>query len=151
MGDDHSPIGGRSVDRGIGGSPKMTYRTEVEVNDPGETYVRERPRERAVYGPSPLGVLSRLIVFLFGLIELLIGLRIILLLVAARSSNDLVAGIYNISEVFVAPFRGILRIDEVQAGVTALDVGAIVALIAWVVIELIVLALVRVFRPTASV
>ena len=128
----------------------MTYRTEVEVNDPGETYVREHVREADV-SPSPLGMLTRLIVFLFGLIELLIGLRIILLLVAARESNDLVAAIYNISEIFVAPFRGILRIDEVQAGVTALDVGAIVALVAWVVIELVVLALVRVFRPTATV
>ena len=96
-------------------------------------------------------MLTRLIVFLFGLIELLIGLRIILLLVAARQSNDIVAAVYNISEVFVAPFRGILRIDEVQAGVTALDVGAIVALIAWVVIELVVLALVRVFRPASTV
>lgn len=128
----------------------MSYRTEVEVNDPGETYAREHVHEREVYGSSPLSVLSRLVVFLFGLIELLIGLRIILLLFAARQSNDIVAAIYNISEVFVAPFRGILRIDEVQAGVTALDVGAIVALIAWVVIELIVLALVRVFRPTAT-
>lgn len=127
----------------------MTYRTEVEVHDPGETYVREHVRERDV-SPSPLGMLSRLIVFLFGLIQLLIGLRIILLLFAARESNNIVAAVYNISEVFVAPFRGILRIDEVQAGVTALDVGAIVALVAWVVIELVVLALVRVFRPTAT-
>jgi uncharacterized protein YggT (Ycf19 family) len=128
----------------------MTYRTEVEVNDPGETYVREHAHERDV-SPSPLGMLTRLIIFLFGLIQLLIGLRIILLLFAARQSNDIVAAVYNISEVFVAPFRGILRIDEVQAGATALDIGAIVALIAWVVIELVVLALVRVFRPTSTV
>src|SRR5919106_5302295 len=128
----------------------MTYRTEVEVNDPGEAYVREHVHERDV-SPSPLGALTRLIVFLFGLIELLIGLRIVLLLFAARQGNDIVAAIYNISEVFVAPFRGILRIEEVQAGATALDIGAIVALIGWVVIELIVLALVRVFRPTATV
>ncbi len=129
----------------------MTYRTEVEVNDrdPGETYVREHARERDV-SPSPLGMLTRLIVFLFGLIQLLIGLRIILLLFAARQSNDIVAAVYNISEVFVAPFRGILRIEEVQAGATALDVGAIVALIGWVVIELVVLALIRVFRPTTT-
>lgn len=132
----------------------MTYRTEVEVTDrdPGETYVREHSHERAVsYGPSPLGMLSRLVVFLFGLIQLLIGLRIILLLFAARESNDIVAAVYNISEVFVAPFRGILRIEEVQAGATALDIGAIVALVAWVIIELIVLALLRVFRPSATV
>jgi uncharacterized protein YggT (Ycf19 family) len=127
----------------------MTYRTDVDVHDPGETYAREHVHERDV-SPSPLGVLTRLIVFLFGLIELLIALRIILLLFAARGSNDLVAAIYNISEIFVAPFRGILRIEEVQAGATALDIGAIVALIGWVVLELIVLALVRVFRPTAT-
>lgn len=127
----------------------MTYRTEVDLHEPGETYAAEHIHERDV-APSPLGVLSRLIVFLFGLIELLIALRIILLLFAARQSNDIVAAVYNISEVFVAPFRGILRIEEVQAGATALDIGAIVALIAWVVIELVVLALVRVFRPTAT-
>jgi hypothetical protein len=91
-----------------------------------------------------------LIVFLFGLVQLLIGLRIVLLLLAAREGNDLVAFIYNVSEVFVAPFRGILRIDEVQAGATALDVGAIVALIGWFIIELIVLALVRLFKPAAA-
>jgi hypothetical protein len=127
----------------------MTYRTEVEVNDPGETYVRERVHERAV-GPSPLGVLSRLIVFLFGLIELLIVLRIILLLFAARESNALVAGIYNISQIFVAPFTGIFGIKEIDAGASTFDVGALVALVAWVIIELVVLALVRVFRPSAT-
>jgi hypothetical protein len=95
-------------------------------------------------------IVARWVVFIFGMIELLIGLRIILLLVAARESNGLVSGIYGLSEVFVAPFRGILRIDEVQAGATALDIGAIVALVGWFVIELIVLALVRVFRPTAT-
>lgn len=129
----------------------MTYETEVEVTEPGETVVRDRVVEREVVSsPSPLGVVTRFIVFIFGLIQLLIGLRIILLLFAARGSNDIVAGIYNISEIFVAPFRGILRIDEVQAGATALDVGAIVALIGWTVIELVVLALVRIFRPSAT-
>ena len=129
----------------------MTYRTEVEVTDPGETVVRDRVVERQVVAsPDPLGVVRRLIVFIFGLIQLLIGLRILLLLFAARGSNDIVAGIYNISDIFVAPFRGILRIEEVQSGATALDVGAIVALIGWTVIELVVLALVRVFRPSAT-
>lgn len=127
----------------------MTYRTEVEVNDPGETYVREHARERDV-SPSPLGVLTRLIVFLFGLIELLIGLRIILLLFAARESNAIVSGIYSISQIFVAPFTGIFGIKEIDAGASTLDIGAIVALIGWIVIELIVLALVRVFRPSAT-
>lgn len=128
----------------------MTYRTEVEVTEPAETVVHDRVYERRVE-PNPLAVVRRWIIFIFGLIQLLIGLRILLLLFAARQSNDIVAGIYNLSEIFVAPFRGILRIDEVQSGATALDVGAIVALVGWFVIELIILALVRVFRPTATV
>lgn len=129
----------------------MTYRTEVEVTDPGETLVRDRVVERQVVtGPDPLGVVRRLIVFVFGLIQLLIGLRILLLLFAARGSNDIVAGIYNISDIFVAPFRGILGRNEIQSGATELDVAAIVALIGWTVIELVVLALLRVFRPSAT-
>ena len=125
----------------------MTYRREVEVTETAPPVVVER---RRAYGPSALGVVERWIVFIFGLIQLVIGLRIILLLVAARQGNDIVSFIYNISEIFVAPFRGILRIDEVQAGAAALDVGAIVALIGWFVLELIVLALVRIFRPRAT-
>lgn len=129
----------------------MTYRTEVEVTDPGETVVRDRLVERQVVtSPDPLGVVRRLIVFIFGLIQLLIGLRILLLLFAARDSNDIVAGIYNISEIFVAPFRGILGRNEIQSGATELDVAAIVALIGWTVIELVVLALLRIFRPSAT-
>jgi len=130
---------------------EMTYRTEVEVTDPGETVVRDRLVERQVVtSPDPLGVVRRLIVFIFGLIQLLIGLRILLLLFAARDSNDIVAGIYNISEIFVAPFRGILGRNEIQSGATELDVAAIVALIGWTVIELVVLALLRIFRPSAT-
>ena len=106
--------------------------------------------EVRTYRESPMYTVSRWIVFLFSLIQLVIGLRIILLLIAAREGNDLVAFIYNISEVFVAPFRGILRIDEVQAGATALDFGAIVALIGWFIIEMLVLALLRLFRPATA-
>jgi hypothetical protein len=133
----------------------MTYReeetvtrTEEEVVPPahGHTY----SHSEVAYRSSPTAMIERLIVFIFGLIQILIALRIVLLLVAAREGNDLVSFIYNLSEVFVAPFRGILRIEEVAAGQVALDVGAIVALIGWTIIELIILGLVRIFRPSAT-
>lgn len=127
----------------------MTYR-ETEVVQPAPVAPAATVQREVTYRPNPLRTVERLVVFLFGLIQLLIVLRIVLLLVAARQGNDLVATIYNVSEIFVAPFRGILRIEEVQAGATALDVGAIVALIAWFIIELIVLALLRVFRPSQT-
>jgi hypothetical protein len=128
----------------------MTYRTDVDVveHEPVEHYAHTT--EIRSYTPSPLVTVERVIVFIFGLIVGLISLRIVLLLLAARQGNDLVAAIYNLSEVFVAPFRGILRIDEVQAGATALDVGAIVAIVGILLIELIVIGVVRLFRPAAT-
>jgi len=97
-------------------------------------------------GPS---ILQRLIIFLFALIQGLLILRIVLLLVSARQGNDLVALIYDASDIFVAPFRGILARNQIPAGSTDLDVSAIVALIGWTILELIILGFLRVFRRTA--
>ncbi|MDL2335889.1 MAG: YggT family protein, partial [Chloroflexota bacterium] len=101
------------------------------------------------YSQGPAAILEKVLILIFSLIELVIVLRIVLLLLAARQGNDLVQGIYSLSEFFVAPFRGILRIDEVQAGIAALDFGAIVALVGWLIIEVVVIAAMRLFRPTA--
>jgi uncharacterized protein YggT (Ycf19 family) len=128
----------------------MTYRTDVDVVEHVPVEHHTQTTEVRSYTPSPLVTVERVIVFAFGLIVGLIGLRILLLLLAARQGNDLVAAIYNLSEVFVAPFRGILRIDEIQAGATALDVGAIVAIVGILLIELIVIGVVRLFRPAAT-
>ena len=127
----------------------MTYRSDVDVVEPTTGHVSHETTV-STYRPSPLAMVERGIIFVFTLIEILIVLRIVLLLLAARESNSIVSFIYSLSEVFVAPFRGILRIDEVQAGATALDVGAIVALIGWIVIELIVVGLLRILRPRAT-
>jgi uncharacterized protein YggT (Ycf19 family) len=128
----------------------MTYRTDTEiVEQPAGPYYSHTTRV-VRYSGGPAAMIERVLVMIFTLIELVIVLRILLLLLAAREGNDLVQFLYNVSEVFVAPFRGILRIDEVQAGVAALDFGAIVALVGWVIIELIVIAIVRMFRPAAA-
>ena len=133
----------------------MTYRSEREVVETVDPTIPVAPGHATAtrtveYRSNPTRTIERAIIFIFGLIQLLIVMRIVLLLVAARESNAIVSFVYDVSEIFVAPFRGILRIDEVQAGATALDVGAIVALVGWFIIELIVLALVRVFRPAAT-
>src|SRR5262245_8851999 len=134
----------------------MTYRTTerevVETVDPAAVPAgAQRSGVRTVeYRSNPVVTVERAIVFIFGVIEALIVMRIVLLLVAAREAHAVVAVIEHASEIFVAPFRGIVRLDEVQSGATALDVGAIVALVAWIIIELLVLALVRIFRPAAT-
>jgi len=132
----------------------------MRVEETRETYVSEPTHahtERAVethesvtYQPSPTAMIERLIIWIFGLIQLLILLRVVLLLFAAREGNAIVAFIYDVSDIFVFPFRGILGADEIAAGQTALDVSAIVALIGWTVLELVILGLVRVFRPART-
>jgi uncharacterized protein YggT (Ycf19 family) len=104
-------------------------------------------RSTVSYSPSGAGMVERLIIWVFGIVQLLIILRIVLLLFAARDANPIVSFVYSITDLLVAPFRGIFGINEIAAGATALDVAALVALVGWTILELVILGLVRIFRP----
>jgi hypothetical protein len=88
----------------------------------------------------------RIVVLVFGLIQVIIGARFILLLLDAREANGLVLGILNLSQVFVGPFEGILRTNALHSGGSTFDVAAIVALVGWTVLELIVIWAIGIFR-----
>ncbi len=107
--------------------------------------------ERVSRYPSGVEVIRRIITFIFGLIQLVIGLRIILLALDADRGNGLVQGIYNLSAPLVAPFEGILRTDAVHASGSVLDVAAIVALVGWTILELVILAAAGIGRSSADV
>ena len=99
---------------------------------------------RAGPGGSEMG--RRVVVLLFGLIQVVIGARFVLLLLDAREANGLVAGIINLSQLFVAPFEGILRTDALHAAGSIFDVTAVVAIVGWTVLELIVIWALGIFR-----
>jgi len=88
--------------------------------------------------PGGVEVLQRIMVLIFGLIQLVIGARIVLLLINARTANDLVSGILNVSQVFVGPFNGILQVDNLKNSGATFDLAAVLALVGWTVLELIV-------------
>jgi len=92
------------------------------------------------------GTISRIVAFLFGILQALLILRIALLLLVANQDNDIVAGVLSVTDPFVEPFRGMFRLDEItgQRG-AVLDVAAIVALIAWTLVETLILAVLRLF------
>ena len=96
-------------------------------------------------GPSGAEIGQRVVGLVFGLIQLVIGARVILLLLDARTTNGLVSGILNLSQTFVAPFEGILRTSSLNASGSVLDVAAIVALVGWTVAELIVVSVLAIF------
>jgi hypothetical protein len=100
--------------------------------------------------PSGGELARRIVVLVFGLIQILIVLRIVLLLLDAREANALVRGILDLSQVFVAPFEGILRTEALKASGSILDITAIVALVGWTILELIVIWVVSIFRRESA-
>jgi hypothetical protein len=102
--------------------------------------------ERTQVSPSGGEMLRRVVVLIFGIIQVFIGLRIVLLLLNAREGNDLVSFILNVSQVFVAPFVGIFNTDALKASGSILDIAAIAALVGWTILEAIVLWAVNVMR-----
>jgi hypothetical protein len=108
--------------------------------------VRTDSRSITRTGPGGSETARRIVVLVFGLIQLVIGARIVLLLLDAREGNAIVAGILDVSQVFVAPFEGILRTDSINAAGSTLDIAAVVALVGWTALELIVLWAIGIFR-----
>lgn len=111
-----------------------------------QTAVETARTHRSSSGPAGQELVRRIVVLGFGLIQLVIVLRFVLLLLNAREANDLVAGILNVSQVFVAPFEGILRTDALKSAGSVFDITAIVALVGWTILELVVLWAIGIFR-----
>jgi YGGT family len=97
-------------------------------------------------GPSGAEVGQRIAGLVFGLIQLVIGARVVLLLLDARTTNGLVSGILNLSQVFVAPFEGILRTNSLSASGSVLDMAAVLAFVGWTAVEVVVITALAIFR-----
>ena len=122
-----------------------TVVTTAEPTTTGQQTVQTDRRRTTTSGPGGAELARRIVVLLFGLIQIVIGARIVLLLLDAREANALVSAVLDISQVFVAPFEGILRTDSLNAAGSVLDVTAIVAFVGWTILELIVLWVIGIF------
>lgn len=111
----------------------------------GQETVQTDSRRTTRTSPSGAELARRIVVLVFGLIQIVIGARIVLLLLDAREANGLVSAVLNISQMFVAPFEGILRTDSLHSAGSVLDVTAVVALVGWTILEVIVLWVIGIF------
>ncbi len=123
-----------------------TVVTEEPTVAGGQETVRTDSRHTSSVGPGGSELTRRVLVLVFGLIQIVIGARIVLLLLDAREANGLVSAILNVSQLFVAPFEGILRTDSLHSAGSVLDLAAIVAFVGWTILELIVLWAIGIFR-----
>jgi len=126
--------------------------TAVVTEAPAVTPVavqQDPPPAQVATSAGPVGggqLVRRIVILVFGLIQLVIALRFVLVLIDARTANTLVSAVMNISQVFVAPFNGILNTDALASSGSTVDVAAIVAFIGWTILEVVILWAVGIFR-----
>ena len=120
--------------------------TQSPTTAAGQETVRTDTHRTTRTGPGASEMSRRVVILIFGLIQIVIAARFVLLLVDAREANALVSAILDLSQVFVAPFEGILRTNNLHAAGSVLDLAAVVALVGWTILELIVIWVLGIFR-----
>ncbi len=125
-------------------------KTVVESTPGLPQTVRTATSRSSTEGPSGSEYGRRVVVLVFGLIQLVIGLRFLFLFLDAREANGLVSGILNVSQLFVGPFGGILRTDALHAAGSILDITDIVAFIGWTVIEMVAIWVIAILRRQSA-
>lgn len=122
------------------------------VNASSESSDRRSQVHTEVRAPLE-AVVTRVVWFVFGAIEVLIATRFVLELLGANAAAGFVQFIYGLSNIFMAPFIAILGTARVSGATfewSALLAIAVYALIAWGIVALIRAANPRVQSETVE-
>jgi YGGT family len=90
-------------------------------------------------------VVSRVIMFVFGVIEVLIAIRFVLMLLGANAEAGFAKMIYGVSGVFMAPFAALF--DTQQAGGSVFEWSSLVAIAVYALVAWGLVALIRAVSP----
>ena len=87
-----------------------------------------------------VGRFTQLIWLFFGVLEALIGIRIVLKLLAANPGNPFAQLVYTLTDVFLKPFVGLTVTPQVEGAV--FEISAVIAifayaLLSWVLVRLV--------------
>ena len=95
---------------------------------------------------------SQIIWLLFGGLEALIGIRVILLLIGANPANGFTAFIYQLTQLFLWPFQNLIANPSFQnmtLEVTSIIAMVVYALLGWIIVRMIWVVFYR--SPTSEV
>lgn len=93
-------------------------------------------------------VLSRIVYYVFGVIEVLLAMRFVLRLLGANPASGFVQFIYSLSAIFMAPFTAIFK-TQTAAGAT-FEWSVIVAMVVYALIAWGIVALIDAVSPRRS-
>ena len=132
----------------------MTHTNEREVVE--ERYNDPTHRERIVEDVDvnqeqrvQVYRFTQLIWLLFGILEALLGLRIILKLIAANPANPFASLVFNITQLFIWPFQGLTATP--QAGGMVLEISTLIAMLVYAIVgwALVKLSWILLYNPTS--
>lgn len=133
--------------RGFGGRDQREAHLVAPEPDLGSAYVSVEETDPLVERRSNAAWTARLIYFCFAVIEIVLGLRILLKLIAANPESGFTRFIYVITRPFVAPFSNIVTMPTASNGAT-LDLSSLLAilvylLMSWLCVRLFLLLIER--------
>jgi len=135
-------------------------RETVVERDPlvSETVVRREPSVQAqrqvVEDPSAEGRvlvarIAGLIWLLFGALDVLIVLRIVLKFIAANPTSEFARFIYSLTDIFLAPFNSLIASPVIGSGV--FEIPSIIALVVYTLLAWLIVRLFRlIFTPART-
>lgn len=123
-----------------------------------ETYVEREPvvqaQRQVVEDPSAGGRVlvsrvSALIWLVFGVLNALIALRLVLKLMAANPASGFASFLYGVTDIFLAPFNTLLASPVVGNGI--FEVPAVIAIVVYTLLAWIIVRLFRlIFTPART-
>lgn len=116
--------------------------TKVTQED-GYASMQRTTRDVAAERRQSLYMVVRIVYTILGLLEILLGLRFVLKLIAANPASGFGSLIYGLSAIFVAPFNGLLGTPAAGGAVlevTTLIAMAVYALLFWLIVRGIAIA-----------
>jgi len=128
-------------------SDKHDY-TEVRQDEGGE-YVEKTTEDTVAERMNLIGKINGIVWFLFGILEALIGMRVLLKLLGANELNGFVNFIYDITYPFLAPFFGIVGTPSSNGSV--LEVSSLIAMLVYLFIAWIITTLIRLVMTPSKV
>jgi YggT family protein len=133
-------------------------RDEVAVDRRQETVVSQQPgyaaseqTTRDVAAERRLGVsqATQIVWTILSILEILLGLRFVLKLIAANAASGFAAFMYGITKPLIAPFVGL--VSTPKSGGTILEVTTLIAMAVYALLFWIIVRVIRVLvdRPSA--
>lgn len=118
----------------------------VSTQQPGYVATQQVTRDVAAEQRLQSFKVNRILYTLLGILEILLGLRFVLKLLAANPDTGFSSFIYGITEIFIAPFKALLGTPT--SGNTTLEVNtliamAVYALLVWIIARLIAIVMDR--------